>query len=74
MYGDAKDGYPAVEVFHDRAAVQPGEEHGVAVKEVASENSVCLAAQELRPGRDQRRGDGSIPARLRIAQTVEAPT
>jgi hypothetical protein len=32
MCGDAKDVYPAVEVFHDREAVQPGEEHGVAVK------------------------------------------
>jgi hypothetical protein len=51
MCGDAKDVYPAVEVFHDREAVQPGEEHGVAVKEVARENSVSLATQELRPGR-----------------------
>ncbi|HZA15563.1 MAG TPA: hypothetical protein VE645_01480 [Pseudonocardiaceae bacterium] len=50
MCGDAKDVYPAVDVFDDREAVQPGEEHGVAVKEVASENSVCLAAQEIRPG------------------------
>src|SRR5436309_10883092 len=49
MCGDAKDVYPAVNVFHDREAVQPGEQHGVAVKEVASENPVCLAAQELRP-------------------------
>ena len=50
MCGDAKDVYPAVDVFDDREAVQPGEEHGVAVKEVAGENSVCLAAQEIRPG------------------------
>jgi hypothetical protein len=51
MCGDAKDVYPAVEVFHDREAGQPDEEHGVAVKEVARENSVSLATQELRPGR-----------------------
>jgi len=50
MCGDAKDVYPAGGVFDDREAIQPGEEHGVAVKEVARENSVCLAAQELRPG------------------------
>src|SRR6185312_8291584 len=40
MCGDAKDVYPSVDVFDDRETVQPGEEHGVAVKEVASENSV----------------------------------
>lgn len=50
MCGDAKDVDPAVDVFDDREAVQPGQQHGVAVKEVAGENSVCLAAQELGPG------------------------
>ena len=48
--GDAQDVYPAVGMFDDREAVQPGEEHGVAMEEVAGENSVCLAAQELGPG------------------------
>ena len=41
---------PAVGLLDDREAVQPGEQHGVAVEEVAGENPVCLAAQELGPG------------------------
>jgi hypothetical protein len=44
------------------------------VKEVASENSVSwLRRNSVQVGPERRR-EGSIPARLRIAQTVEAPT
>jgi hypothetical protein len=32
MCGDAEDVYPAVDVFDDREAVQPGEQHGVAME------------------------------------------
>ena len=46
---------------------------GVDVEEVAGEDRVGLRAEELRPGRPARRGAGSMPAALRIFQTVEAP-
>jgi hypothetical protein len=48
--GDTEDVYPAGGVLDDRKAVQAREEHGVAMEEVAGENSVCLAAQKLDPG------------------------
>jgi len=50
MCGDAEDAHPAVGVLNDREAVQPGEEHGVAMEKVAGENSVCLATQKFGPG------------------------
>jgi hypothetical protein len=66
---------PAGGVLDDREAGQPGEQHGVAVEQVASENFVRWAAQELSPGRIRApRGRIGFLVRWRIAQTVEAPT
>jgi hypothetical protein len=50
MCGDAEDVYLAVGVLNDCEAVQPGEQYGVAMEEVAGESSVCLAAQKFGPG------------------------
>ena len=47
--GDAEDVDPAGGVLEDREALQPGEQHGLAVEEVAGENSVCVAAQKFGP-------------------------
>lgn len=50
MCSDTEDVDPAGGVLDNCEAVQPREEHGVAMKEVAGENPVRLAAQELGPG------------------------
>jgi hypothetical protein len=44
MCGDAEDVYPAVGVFDDCEAVQPGEEHGIAREEVARQDPTRLGA------------------------------
>jgi hypothetical protein len=50
MRGNAEDVDPAGGVFDNREAVQPGEQHGVAVEEVARQDPTGLGAQELGPG------------------------
>jgi hypothetical protein len=44
MCGDAEDVYPAVGVLNDREAGQPGEEHGIAMEEVARQDPTRLGA------------------------------
>jgi hypothetical protein len=48
------------------------QEDGVDVGEIDREDGVGVRAEELRPGRANRRGAGSSPASFTIFQTVEA--
>jgi hypothetical protein len=75
MCNDAEDVSPAGGVFDDDEAGQPGEEHDVTVDEVTRRDPPHVGAQELGPGwGTERRETVLILARLRIAQTVQAPT
>jgi hypothetical protein len=61
MFGDGEDVYPAGRVLDDREAVQPCEQHGVAMEEVACQNPLCLGTQEFGPGRARASGTWIYP-------------
>jgi hypothetical protein len=47
--GDAEDMYPAGRVLDNRETVQPGQQHGVAMEEIAGQDPFRLSAQEFAP-------------------------
>jgi hypothetical protein len=49
--GDAQDVHPPGPDLHHEEDVQPSEEHGVSVQEVARQDRGCLGGQELPPAR-----------------------
>jgi hypothetical protein len=74
MCGDAENVYSAVGVLNDCEAVQLASST-VSQWKKSQARIPCawLRRNSVQVG-PERRGDGSIPALLRIVQTVEAPT
>jgi hypothetical protein len=73
--GSAEDAYSAGGVFDDGHDVQAGAGQRRRFEEVGCDDGVRLGAEERRAQVSLVRwGAGSIPASLRISQTVEAAT
>ena len=65
---------PAAAVLDDGQDVHLGGIEQVGGEQVQRQERLCLGSQELVPARPSRRGAGSMPASLRICQTVDGAT
>ena len=72
--GDPGEVYAAAAVLDHDEHVQAAEQDGVDVGEVDRKDRVACAARNCRQVGLDRRGAGSMPAVVRIFQTVEAAT
>ena len=72
--GHAGDPHQArVMVDEDEHVARP-EQHRLDGEEVTSDDALGLSTQQPCPGRSPRRGDGLMPWRSRIAETLDAAT
>ena len=74
MVGDPEEVDLAGGVLDTEEDGQPGQGDRVEGEQVAGQDPVRRGAEELRPVVPDRRGDGSIPAEVRIFPTAKAPT
>jgi hypothetical protein len=68
--GDSKKMHAAGSVLHEEQDIQPLAQQCVDAEEVGGENPCAWAARNCLQVGPSRRGAGSMPARLRIDQTV----
>ena len=71
--GDAQDVHAAARVLDDKERIHPAQGDRVEVKHVAGQDACAWAFKNSLHDGPAHRGEGSIPARCRMAQTVEAP-
>jgi hypothetical protein len=71
MSGHASDPDGPGVVVDEEEHVDPAEQHGIDAEEVARDQTLRLSSEELRPVGPDRRGEGLMSWRFRIAQTLD---